>query len=233
VVCRLKKKGAVPGTTPEASGTNPIQLIIIIVIVVIAAANTDLPADFSARKLSRMNIRIAQVRTQKSLETGKVPGGDALRGYGQNVGRGPRAADTTAVVWPIRARRPASTTAEENDHRAVNLRLAKVNVGCLRRTGKASPRNCPRNAGFVLAERPGEFTGPVNQLRRYLTKSRQLSAVPGGVIMIGTYVENGWHSHYSQNEHKKHNPGCYFHRHCFFLPGLDCEWSLLKRSVIA
>ena len=64
----------------------------------IASANTDLPADFSAGKLGRVNIRVTQVRTQKSLQTGKVSGGDALCRYGQNVGRSPGAADSAAVV---------------------------------------------------------------------------------------------------------------------------------------
>src|SRR6266478_9399069 len=147
----LKKK---PLRRGVRAGTNHDHALIVVVAIPFV---TDLSPDFAPGKHWRVDIGVPQVDAQNPHEAGEVAGRDVLRGHGQDVGRGPRAGDRAAMPGSVRARGPASPAAEEHDHRASILRLPEVDVRRLRRGGQLAPRQSPRDAGAVGAQRAGKL----------------------------------------------------------------------------
>ena len=111
-----------------------------VLLIIVTTIDAHLSPDFTRRKRRRMDVCIAFVGVKNLQESSEVPRRDVLGRHPQDVGGGPGPANRSAMSRAIRARRPAIAAAEEHHYVAVDLVLAKMNMGHLRCARQVVPR---------------------------------------------------------------------------------------------
>ncbi len=118
---------------------------------------------------------------------------------------------------PVGARGPAPSAAEEHDHRAGILRLPEVDVRRRRWPGQLGPRQSPRDAGAVSAQRAGKLALTVDQLGRHLAEAGEPRAVGSHVVAIVTRGRCNRRRQHHQRDSGQNRLPPQIHSHVCFL----------------